>query len=78
MNRLNRIYGLECRHYLHELIGSIVWSPVTRKHRRSVCCDDMYANQHEFNALPQFSVKTQSPYRTLGLKTAIGIHPQYD
>ncbi len=29
MNRLNRVYGLKRRHYLHELTGSIMWSPVT-------------------------------------------------
>ena len=28
MNRLIRIYGLNRRHCLHELIGSIMWSPV--------------------------------------------------
>jgi len=75
MNRLNRIYGLKCRHCLHELIGSIVWPTVKRKYRRPVYCDEMYAKQYEFDAITQFGIKTQSLYRTLKLKSAIGIHP---
>ena len=34
MNRLNRIYGLKCRHCLHELIGSIMLSQVTSRNGR--------------------------------------------
>ena len=45
MNRLNRIYGLKCRHCLHELTGSIMWSLITRSNQEMDLLNKMYVSQ---------------------------------
>lgn len=45
MNRLNRIYGLKCRHCLHELTGSIMWSPIKCRNMETDLLDEIYVSQ---------------------------------